>query len=74
MGAPVATRQLAGTVYVTCVRCTCAVRCTVAVSDSPNYEIYLNLGIAIPDLNFQSRDSGLSNSQSRDPGIPSGLA
>jgi len=25
------------------------------------------LGIAIPDLNFQSRDSGLSNSQSRDP-------
>ena len=34
----------------------------------------LHLGIAIPDLNFQSRDSGLSNSQSRDPGIPSGLA
>jgi len=32
------------------------------------------LGVAIPDLNFQSRDSGLSNSQSRDPGIPSGLA
>jgi len=32
------------------------------------------VGIAIPDLNFQSRDSGLSNSQSRDPGIPSGLA
>ena len=27
----------------------------------------LHLGIAIPDLNFQSRDSGLSNSQSRDP-------
>ena len=27
----------------------------------------LPLGIAIPDLNFQSRDSGLSNSQSRDP-------
>jgi len=29
--------------------------------------IDLALGIAIPDLNFQSRDSGLSNSQSRDP-------
>ena len=27
----------------------------------------VSLGIAIPDLNFQSRDSGLSNSQSRDP-------
>ena len=25
------------------------------------------LGIAIPDWNFQFRDSGLSNSQSRDP-------
>jgi len=25
------------------------------------------VGIAIPDLNFQFRDSGLSNSQSRDP-------
>ena len=36
--------------------------------------ILLTAGIAIPDLNFQSRDSGLSNSQSRDPGIPSGLA
>jgi len=29
--------------------------------------VSLRLGIAIPDLNFQSRDSGLSNSQSRDP-------
>jgi len=38
------------------------------------YFIAVRLGIAIPDLNFQSRDSGLSNSQSRDPGIPSGLA
>ena len=27
----------------------------------------LLVGIATPDLNFQSRDSGLSNSQSRDP-------
>jgi len=27
----------------------------------------MQLGIAIPDLNFQSRDSGLWNSQSRDP-------
>ena len=27
----------------------------------------VEIGIAIPDLNFQSRDSGLPNSQSRDP-------
>ena len=33
-----------------------------------NRTVTLQLGIAILGLNFQSRDSGLSNSQSRDPG------
>ena len=42
--------------------------CNAALYGAPAVTFsVLQLGIAIPDLNFQSRDSGLSNSQSRDP-------